>query len=367
MEEIDGIQITRISNFSLAPLMRRRELLEAIARSKPDVVIWYGTLFSAIYLTRLKSIMKPLVWDIETGMNGIELLRRLSLREVFHPHHTFLLYQAFMAALPKFVIRSVANSAMISKIIVPGQYLRESLCRLGVKESKIAIMPLAVEMNRIKNSDTSLANEKPERESRGEAEVFTVAYMGSPCTLRGTDTLIRSIKKIVMKCKNVKVVILSRRNVSKPEIGKGYLASEEEYLKKLIRKLGVEGYVEIVSGVLNWSELKRYILTSDVIALPFEMMFSEPPLSVLEAMGLGKVVVTTNLGILPETLGKDRGVVIEPGDSDALARAILFLYEHPKESLQIGRNAKRFVSSLSDWDDSTLDFVNLLKEVVEEA
>lgn len=365
MEEIDGIQVNRINHLTLAPLIKKKELLEAITRNRPDVVIWYGTLLSAIYLTKLKSIRKPLIWDIETGMNGIKLLRRISLREVFHPHHTFLLYQAFIAVFPKFVIRSVANSALISKIIVPGQYLRESLCKLGVESNKIAIIPSAVEISSIKNSDTSLATEKRE-ESCPNARTFTVTYMGSPCTLRGTDTLIRSTKKIVDKRKNVKVIILSRRHISKPEIGKDYLASEEDYLRKLVRKLGIEQYVEIVTGILNETYLNKYILASDVITLPFKIMFSEPPLSVLEAMGLGKVVVTTNLGILPEILGKDRGILIEPGESDALAQAILFLSEHPKELSQIGSNAKRFVDSFSNWDNLTLKFVSLLKEVVEE-
>jgi glycosyltransferase involved in cell wall biosynthesis len=367
MEEINGIQIKRINHLTIAPLIKKKELLETITRNKPDVVIWCGTLLSAIYLAQLKSIKKPLIWDIDKGMSGIGLYRRISFREVFHPHHTFLLYQALMEVCTRFVIKSVANSALISKIIVPGQYLRESLCKLGVESHKIAIIPSAVEMNRIENSDNSLATEEHEGESCAKTKTFTATYMGSPCTLRGTDTVIRSTKKIVGKCKNVKLIILSRRNMHKPEIVKDYLASEEEYLRKLTKKLQVEDHVEIISGILNGPDLKRYVLKSDVITLPFKMMFSEPPLSVLEAMGLGKVVVTTNLGILPETIGKDRGILIEPGDSDALAQAILFLSEHPKESLQIGNNAKRFVSSLSDWDDLTLEFVNLLKEVVEEA
>jgi glycosyltransferase involved in cell wall biosynthesis len=66
----------------------------------------------------------------------------------------------------------------------------------------------------------------------------------------------------------------------------------------IVHKLGLEGYVKIISGMLDKLKLKHYLYLSDVIVFPFKLLFSQPPSSLLEAMRLRKVIVTTDLGTL---------------------------------------------------------------------
>jgi glycosyltransferase involved in cell wall biosynthesis len=366
-EKIDEILINRISRIMLAPLIKKRELIRTILKNNPDIVIWYGTPLSAIYLTQLRSIGKPVIWDIDTDLHSLKIFSRISFREMFHPHHNLLWQQILTAICPRFVIRGVANSALISKIIVPSQYFKESLCKIGIDPGKITVIPSTIEMDDLNRSNAREKTKELRKKMGFKPEDFIVTYFGSPCTLRGVDTVIRSIQKTLMKLKNIKLIVLSRRELGKSTAAQEHFITEEEYLKKLVRKLEVEDRVEIIPGILNKSRLKQYIYTSDVIALPFKLIFSDPPLSVLEAMSFGKVVVTTNLGSLCEIVRNDRGILIEPGRSDALAQVFLFLAEHPEESAYIGKNAQRFAESLPNWDHITLQFVKVLDEIFEEA
>jgi len=364
-ERIDKIVINRISHLALAPFIRKKELVESILKNDPDVVIWYGSPLSAVYLTQLRSIGKPVIWDIDSDLHSLNVFSRISIREIFHPHHNILWHQILTAICPRLIIRTVANSALISKIIVPSHYLKKSLCKIGVSRSKIAVIPSTIDID---NSNYQTSQEKMievKKKLGFKLEDLIVTYFGSPCTLRGTDTAIHSINRILTKLRNIKLVILSRRELESSTLTEEYHRTEEEYLRKLVIKLEVEGHVRIIPGILNKSKLKQYIRASDVIVLPFKLIFSEPPLSVLEAMSLGKVVVTTNLGVLSEIITDNRGILIEPGRSDALAQVFLFLAEHPRKAACLAKNAQRYAAGFPDWEHITLQFIKLLNEIFE--
>jgi glycosyltransferase involved in cell wall biosynthesis len=363
-EEIDGIHVTRISNLIIAPLVKKKKLLQAIMENKPDIVIWYGTPFSAIYLNRLKSMARPFIWDIDTDLYSLNIISRFSLREFFHPHHNFLLNPLLTAICPRFIIKSTANSGLVNSIVVPSQYLKDSLIRIGVEAGKIAVVPSTIETVGRDYSDAKHAKEESRRKLGHKFGEFVVTYYGSPCSLRGPDTAILSMSEILQEKRNVGLVILSRREKTESSLGARYFEAEEEYLKKLVKKLKLEDRVKIVAGILDRSNLMEYLMASDVIVLPFKIVFSEPPLSVLETMRLGKVIVSTNLNVLREILGEDRGILVEPGRPQELARAILFLAEHTEEAEHYSKKAQQYATSLPDWEGVAEQFISLLDETL---
>jgi glycosyltransferase involved in cell wall biosynthesis len=142
------------------------------------------------------------------------------------------------------------------------------------------------------------------------------------------------------------------------------LQGEEKYLEKLIDRLGVKDNVQIVSGLLSREKLVEFVQMSDVIVLPFKLLQSETPLSVLEAMSLGKVVVTTRIRTLGEIVGKDRGVLIEASDSDQLEEAILQIVNGKIDSERIKANAREYVASMPTWTDVTERTISVLENAV---
>lgn len=68
------------------------------------------------------------------------------------------------------------------------------------------------------------------------------------------------------------------------------------------------------------------------------------PMAILEAMGYGLPVVSTTVGGIPELVqhGKN-GFLLEPGDTDGFAEAIITLLKDPEKRNEMGRQGRIFV------------------------
>jgi glycosyltransferase involved in cell wall biosynthesis len=70
--------------------------------------------------------------------------------------------------------------------------------------------------------------------------------------------------------------------------------------------------------------------------------------SVIYAMTHGRCVVTTPLGELPATIGQN-GLLVPPGDPNALATALEIAVSDPEQCDRLGRAAREFVLAELDW------------------
>lgn len=344
-EKVDGIEVWHLNHLMWLPITSRKRMLGVLNKCDPDVVVLWGKPLSSIVLMQLKFIKKPIVWSLDTGVHSLQFLLKLSLREMLSKHHKSLWNEIMNAILPHFLIRRVANSSFVKKIVVPSHYLRNWLLQIGVSPKKVAVLQSTLNENH--RSKTLISKDAYKADLGFQKEDFIITYMGSPCTLRGSDTVIRSIPIILANRKiDLKCLILSRIFV---DDNLDHLQSEEKYLKVLVNKLGIENKVRIISGSLEKEQLMRFIQVSDVVVLPFKLLQSEIPLSVLEAMSLGKVVVTTKVRTLQEIAGENRCVLIESSDPRRLARAILEIANGNKDVEVIIRNAQKFTSFLPSW------------------
>jgi glycosyltransferase involved in cell wall biosynthesis len=104
--------------------------------------------------------------------------------------------------------------------------------------------------------------------------------------------------------------------------GSGIAGGEDpESINELARSLGVEQSLRF-PGWVDGSQKDDLLRHSDVFVLP---SYCEAlPLGVLEAMACGVPVVATSVGGIPDVI-EDRvnGLLVEPGQPDALARAIV--------------------------------------------
>jgi len=362
-EVIDGISIKRIDKLMLRSFIGGKKIKGLILETAPDVVIWYGTPFSAFYLNNIRTINEPIVWDFDMDLPNLTNLKAISVREFFHPDHRSLFIHLLTLMLPKLIIKNIANSTLISGIIVPSQCIKMSLVKIGVLPNKIEVISSTI------NKTDNMSLNKSERDVLRSKldlskEEFVMLYFGSPCTLRGTDTAILSMKKIVIANTNVKLILLSRRDLNDFSIKGKNLEDEERYLKNLVKKLNLERNVMIFPGLMEKSKLKEYLSVSDVVVLPFKFIFSEPPLAIFEAMLLGKTVIATNLGTISEILSNDRGILIKPNRPSELAKAVLSLKSGSRNS-EINEKAMKFASTLPDWDAITENLLCFLFRVTQ--
>ena len=80
----------------------------------------------------------------------------------------------------------------------------------------------------------------------------------------------------------------------------------------------------------------------------------------LEAMALGKPVVASRVGGIPEVVADGRtGLLVPAADPGSLADSVLRLLEHPEEGHRLGEAARRWIQEgfgLTDAVDRTMRF-----------
>lgn len=113
----------------------------------------------------------------------------------------------------------------------------------------------------------------------------------------GIHFLVEAIPLIVAKVPNIKYVM----------IGDGRMRG---YIEDRIKKLGIQKYVDILGAIEN-DQVPAYLKLADVVAFPSTAESSS--IACAEAMGMGKSIVSSRVGGLPELLGKneERGRLVK--------------------------------------------------------
>lgn len=91
------------------------------------------------------------------------------------------------------------------------------------------------------------------------------------------------------------------------------------------------------------------------------------PKVIIEAMAYGVPPIVTDSGGSPELVrGHKCGIVVPPGDSKEIARAIMRLYEYPDLRSEIGKHAKKQIESAFHIDKTIKKTIELYKDLLKE-
>ena len=109
-------------------------------------------------------------------------------------------------------------------------------------------------------------------------------------------------------------------------VGEGDKSGSREAMEQEVRRMGLGGHFRFhghLSGMEKFETLSR----ADVYVFPSWM--EGCPTSVLEALGSGLFVVSSDVGALPEIIRKDwNGMTFPAKDADALARRLVWACEN---------------------------------------
>lgn len=159
-----------------------------------------------------------------------------------------------------------------------------------------------------------------------EPEAVVVGSVARFIPSKGIQHLLDAIPLIRNRCGDVRFII----------VGTG---PYEEALKMRARTLGVEGQVIFTGYVTSvWD----YLAAMDIFVLP--TLSEGLGISVLEAMAMGRPVVASNVGGIPEVVEHGRnGYLVPPGNSAALASAVISLIEDVHRRRIFGQEGRQRV------------------------
>ncbi len=163
-------------------------------------------------------------------------------------------------------------------------------------------------------------------------------YVGRASCIRGFYVALDAMARL--KDHNIKLKVLAR----------GADSAALELIGKQVKQRKLNHRVEVIGGWLDQQCLVDEIQVATAVLLPFVLVPSELPVSVMEAIVCGTPVITTNIDGLPSSVG-EAGLVVKQGCSKQLALAMLDLHVD-KEKLERCRIACiRQADQMHSWDE----------------
>ncbi|MDF9744801.1 glycosyltransferase family 4 protein [Natrinema salsiterrestre] len=130
---------------------------------------------------------------------------------------------------------------------------------------------------------------------------------------------------------------------------------------RLISTLGIADAIETHSEI-SYERMVELYGTADVAVVP--SLYEGFGLPAGEALACGVPVVATTGGGLPEVVG-DAGVLVEPGDADALAEAVRDLLEDDERRRRLGERGRERIVEEFDWERAARETVREYRNAIE--
>jgi len=189
--------------------------------------------------------------------------------------------------------------------------------------------------------DPAKANSSIIRKQLGSDNKFVYMYYGRPGFTKGVEYLIQAVPLISKQILNSTLwLILS----SDPE-------DRYHRIRRMIQELGIENNIMMIAPVPR-NELPSYIEAADCVVIP---SLSEGfGFAAVEASAMGKPVVATTVGSLPEVVS-GRYVLVDPESPVAIAEGVKQVYKG-----EVKDRGKKIFS----WDECVDRYLKIYQQML---
>ncbi|MBR9690481.1 glycosyltransferase [Candidatus Woesearchaeota archaeon] len=199
----------------------------------------------------------------------------------------------------------------------------------GLNKEKIVVIPHGI--HEVAYSPSIVPKTK-----LGYQDRLIIASFGLISGEKDYETIIKALPKVVKKFPNTLFQIIGATH---PTTLKKKGEKYRDSLKKLINKLGVNDNVEFVNKYLDLDELLSYLRATDIFVSSGKKLTQIVSGTLAYAMGCGRPIVTIPFLHAKEAVTKDIGFLVDIGDSQGYANAIIKLFENPGLREEMGKNA----------------------------
>lgn len=214
----------------------------------------------------------------------------------------------------------------LDQIIALTHKTKEALVMEGCDPCKITVIGHGIDLNRFKPGKAQLER------LAGKNKALTIMFSGRLEIYKGVYEVVNAAK-ILLADPDLRAYKLSFLLV-----GEG---SEKRRLLVLEKKLGIERF--IIHKAASYTEMPKFYQKGDIFVAP-----SKPTptwqeqycTALLEAEAVGLPIVTSRSGGIPENVG-EAAILVAPGDTDGLAKALKQFILSPKLRLAYARRARQ--------------------------
>lgn len=228
--------------------------------------------------------------------------------------------------------------------------LRSDIAARGIDKGKITVIPNAVDIHAFGKpapKDDNLIDEL------GIRDRPVLGFLGSFYAYEGLDLAIDALHLIRNRMPRTKLLL----------VGGGF---QEENLKQQTKRLGLEHDV-IFTGRVPHTDIHRYYDLVDILVYPrLSKRITElvTPLKPLEAMAQRRLLVASDVGGHKELIRDgETGKLFAAGSVEALAHAVVELYQHADLWDTYRAAGRRYVETERSWARSVARYEPVYKRL----
>ena len=188
---------------------------------------------------------------------------------------------------------------------------QRDLVRAGVAQNKTVTVYNGIDYSHF---DPKKYDRTRLRKKIGVGKKFIYMYYGRPGPSKGVEYLVKAVRHISHIIPQSLLLLILSKDTS--------YRDRYHSIRRLIAKLKIENTV-LLHNPVPWNELPAYINAADCVLIP---SLSEGfGFSAVESCAMGKPVVATNVGSLPEVVS-GKFVLVKPKSPEALAHGLISAY-----------------------------------------
>lgn len=185
----------------------------------------------------------------------------------------------------------------------------------------------------------------PKKEGISEKPV--ILFAGRLYAIKGIDVFLNAME-IITKKYSVKMLFVGRGNT--------------EYVKNRLLSI-VSSSEFIINGLVNHSQMPEIFNQSDILVVP--SIYENCPITILEAMSSGKLVIASNIGGIPEIIKHGHnGFLFESGDYSGLAKILIDIFEGTVNISKIQSNARSTIVEEYNWKTRASEICEIYQKVI---
>lgn len=185
----------------------------------------------------------------------------------------------------------------------------------------------------------------------------TVLFVGRLINWKGVSVLIQAMKIVETRLRGSKLVV----------IGDG---PDRHELEEEVVRLGLSPIVYFM-GKLDRENLLTWYRSAEVFVLPsitYKNQTEGLGVVLLEAMAACVPVIGSNTGGIPDIIEDGvNGLLVPPSDPDALADAIIRIFENPDLADRFREAGQKSVQESFSWDKISDEFIEVYQGVLHES
>ena len=211
--------------------------------------------------------------------------------------------------------------------------IRDKFLTINQNSIDINNFPILDELN---CEDVAWSKKKPQ-----------VCYVGGITAIRGIQEMVKAMELVHKTVRLQLCGQFSNENLANPvKLSAGWQAVDER-------------------GLLNREAVKAVLKESIaglVIFLPAQNHTDSQPNKMFEYMSAGIPIIASNFPLWKKIIeGNSCGLCVDPTDPTAIAKAIDFLVDHPNRAEQMGKNGRRAVENVYNWNIEEKKLLNVYR------